>query len=147
MSLPLAVCICSRLKLRLPWGSSAPGLPSRNLFLHLDPTMSPLRTCDLDEPLRRRRATVVVPGICCGCDGRRKPRVAAVGQVSRGCPSGRIEWTASHRIVDGLAIDLGGTGAVVEGTGTAFDFQRTNAHFGQALDCALDGAQILEFMM
>ena len=37
-----------------------------------------------------------------------------------------VEGAAGHRIVDGLAIDLGGAGAVVEGLGAPLDLQRRN---------------------
>lgn len=68
--------------------------------------------------------------------------VATVSQVLEGAHQGRIERATGDRIVDGFAIDLGGAGAVVEGLGAAFYFQRMHAHLGQALH-VLDGAKIL----
>ncbi len=126
-------------------GHQLQAVAQQELVLHLDLDHVTVATCDLADELLGVGdgvTVVVVLVFAVVVTAQEALGVAAVGQVLEGAHQGRIEWTASHRIVDGLAIDLGGTGAVVEGLGTAFDFQRMNAHFGQALD-VLDGAQIL----
>lgn len=71
--------------------------------------------------------------------------VAAVGEDS-GCPSGAVERLAGRRVVDRLAVDLGGARHVVVGFGAALDLQRVHADPRQPLD-VLYGAEVLEFMM
>ena len=67
--------------------------------------------------------------------------VPAVGQSFQGLQQAGIKRFAGGGIVDGLAVNLGGTRAVVEGFGTAFDLQRVNAHLGQTLNVG-DSPQI-----
>ena len=67
--------------------------------------------------------------------------VAAVGQAFESFQQRGIERPAGGGIVDGLAVDLGGTGAVVEGLGATLNFQRMDAHLRQTLDVG-DSAQI-----
>ncbi|CAD5378160.1 hypothetical protein OF001_U290019 [Pseudomonas sp. OF001] len=68
--------------------------------------------------------------------------VAAVGQRFQGVHQRHVERPPGHRVVDRLAVHLGGARHVVVALGAALDLQRVHAHLGQALD-VLHGAQVL----
>ncbi|CNT96560.1 Uncharacterised protein [Salmonella enterica subsp. enterica serovar Bovismorbificans] len=67
--------------------------------------------------------------------------IAAMSQTFQRFQQRRVEGFTRGGVVDGLTVDLRGTGAVIKGFGAAFDFQRVDAHFRQALHVG-DSAQI-----
>lgn len=117
----------------------------QELVLHFHFHHVALATGDLADELLgvgNRVAVIVVLVLAVVVTAQEALGVAAVSQIFEGTHQGRIERATCDRVVDGLAIDLGGAGAVVEGLGAAFNFERMHPHFGQALH-VLDGAQIL----
>src|SRR5690554_167634 len=68
--------------------------------------------------------------------------VAAVRQCFQFVHHVHVKGFAGERVVDGLAVHLGGAGHVVGALGAAFDFQGVHAHIDQFRH-VLDGAQVL----
>ena len=70
-----------------------------------------------------RIAVVVVLILVVGMAAQEAFGITTVRQVLQGLEQIRVEGATGHGIVDGLAVDLGGAGAIVEGLGTPLDFQ------------------------
>lgn len=91
--------------------------------------------------LGKRVAIFIVLVIVMGMTTQEAFGVATVCQPFQCFQQGRVERFTRRRVVDRLAVDLGGTRAVVIRFGAALDLQRVHAHLGQALNVG-DGAQI-----
>ena len=67
--------------------------------------------------------------------------IATVGKPFEAVAEAGVEGAASKGVVNGAAVELRGACRVVEGFGSAFDFQAVHADFDQFAD-VLDGAQV-----